>query len=113
MTVVRPSAAGCPRPAIVADAPRVWPQRVPGLHHHLPTPDASTNSVTGIGGVCLQAKDAPARQAWSERPLGVYVQARGSCTMLDKIDDSGDGKFAWCIDPAGDTVKRWQPVSGP
>lgn len=111
MTVVRPRAAGCPRPAIVADAPR----RAEGtrLHHHLPTPDASTNSVTGIGGVCLQAKDAPALPAWSERPLGVYVQARGSCTMLDKIDDSGYGTFAWFIDSEGGTVMRWQPVAGP
>lgn len=34
-------------------------------------------------------------------------------TMREKIDDSGYGKFAWFIDPAGDTVKRWQPIAGP
>ena len=35
------------------------------------------------------------------------------CNVVETIDDYQYGKFAWFIDPAGDTVKRWQPIAGP
>ena len=31
------------------------------------------------------------------------------CNVLDKIDDSEYGKFAWVIDPEGNKVGLWQP----
>ena len=31
------------------------------------------------------------------------------CNVLDKIDDSEYGKFAWVIDPEGNKVELWQP----
>ena len=34
------------------------------------------------------------------------------CNVLDKIDDSEYGKFAWVIDPEGNKVELWQPVDG-
>ncbi len=34
------------------------------------------------------------------------------CDVLDKIDDSEYGKFAWVIDPEGNKVELWQPPAG-
>ena len=34
------------------------------------------------------------------------------CTVLDKIDESEHGKFAWVIDPEGNKVELWQPPVG-
>ena len=31
------------------------------------------------------------------------------CNVLEKIDDSEYGKFAWVIDPEGNKVELWQP----
>jgi predicted enzyme related to lactoylglutathione lyase len=124
--------------------------------------------VTGIGGIFMKAKDAPALRAWYKRHLGIDVQAWGGaafrwtdsqgeptagttvwsvmsgdsdqfapgtasfmvnyrvedllavvaalkaegCNVLDKIDDSEYGKFAWVIDPEGNKVELWQPPAG-
>ena len=37
------------------------------------------------------------------------LRAEG-CNVLDKIDDSEYGKFAWVIDPEGNKVELWQPL---
>jgi predicted enzyme related to lactoylglutathione lyase len=34
------------------------------------------------------------------------------CNVLEKIDDSAYGKFAWVIDPEGNKVELWQPPDG-
>jgi predicted enzyme related to lactoylglutathione lyase len=34
------------------------------------------------------------------------------CNVLDKVDDSDYGKFAWVIDPEGNKVELWQPPEG-
>ena len=124
--------------------------------------------VTGIGGIFIKAKDAPALQAWYKRHLGIDVQEWGGtaftwadsdgkptggttvwsvapeegdqfapskasfmvnyrvedlhalvaalkaegCNVLDKIDESEYGKFAWVIDPEGNKVELWQPPAG-
>jgi predicted enzyme related to lactoylglutathione lyase len=31
------------------------------------------------------------------------------CNVLENIDDSEYGKFAWVIDPEGNKVELWQP----
>lgn len=38
--------------------------------------------VTGIGGICFKAKDAPALQAWYKRHLGIDVQAWGELPSI-------------------------------
>ena len=91
--------------------------------------------VTGIGGIFFKAKDAPALQAWYTRHLGSEVQGWGGtafmvnyrvedllvlvkvlreegCNVLEKIDDSEYGKFAWVIDPEGNEGELWQPPAG-
>jgi predicted enzyme related to lactoylglutathione lyase len=39
------------------------------------------------------------------------LRAEG-CNVLDKIDKSEFGKFAWVIDPEGNKVELWQPPAG-
>ncbi len=34
------------------------------------------------------------------------------CNVLDKIDESEYGKFAWVMDPEGNKVELWQPPAG-
>jgi len=34
------------------------------------------------------------------------------CNVLEKIDDSDYGKFAWVMDPEGNKVELWQPPPG-
>jgi predicted enzyme related to lactoylglutathione lyase len=34
------------------------------------------------------------------------------CNVLEKIDESEYGKFAWVIDPEGNEVELWQPPAG-
>jgi predicted enzyme related to lactoylglutathione lyase len=43
--------------------------------------------------------------------LVTALKAEG-CNVLDKIDDSEYGKFAWVIAPEGNTVELWQPPAG-
>lgn len=42
----------------------------------------------------------------------VHVLKEEGCTVLDKIDESEYGKFAWVIDPEGNKVELWQPPEG-
>jgi predicted enzyme related to lactoylglutathione lyase len=42
----------------------------------------------------------------------VRVLKEEGCTVLDKIDESEYGKFAWVIDPEGNKVELWQPPEG-
>jgi predicted enzyme related to lactoylglutathione lyase len=42
----------------------------------------------------------------------VRVLREEGCNVLDKIDDSEYGMFAWVIDPEGNKVELWQPPAG-
>lgn len=43
--------------------------------------------------------------------LVAALRAEG-CNVLDKVDESDFGKFAWVIDPEGNKVELWQPPAG-
>ena len=43
--------------------------------------------------------------------LVAVLKAEG-CNLLDNMDDSEYGKFAWVIDPEGNKVELWQPPPG-
>jgi predicted enzyme related to lactoylglutathione lyase len=45
-------------------------------------------------------------------PALVKVLREEGCNVLEKIDDSEYGKFAWVIDPEGNKVELWQPPAG-
>lgn len=42
----------------------------------------------------------------------VNVLRAEGCTVLDKMDESEYGKFAWVIDPDGNKVELWEPPAG-
>jgi uncharacterized glyoxalase superfamily protein PhnB len=42
----------------------------------------------------------------------VKVLREEGCNVLEKIDESEYGKFAWVIDPEGNKVELWQPPAG-
>jgi predicted enzyme related to lactoylglutathione lyase len=42
----------------------------------------------------------------------VKVLKTEGCNVLDKIDESEYGKFAWVIDPDGNKVELWEPPAG-
>jgi len=43
--------------------------------------------------------------------LVAALKAEG-CNVLEKIDESEFGKFAWVIDPEGNKVELWEPPAG-
>lgn len=45
------------------------------------------------------------------RELAKVLREEG-CNVLDKIDDTEFGIFAWVIDPEGNKVELWQPPDG-
>ena len=55
-----------------------------------------------------------------KRPVGpvddvhelVHVLKEEGCNVLEKIDESEYGKFAWVIDPEGNKVELWEPPEG-
>ena len=42
----------------------------------------------------------------------VTVLKTEGCNVLDKLDESEYGKFAWVIDPDGNKVELWEPPVG-
>ena len=42
----------------------------------------------------------------------VKVLKDEGCQVLEKMDDSEYGKFAWVMDPEGNKVELWQPPPG-
>ena len=34
------------------------------------------------------------------------------CNVLEKVEDTEYGKFAWVIDPEGNKVELWEPAAG-
>lgn len=42
----------------------------------------------------------------------VQVLNTEGCNVLDKIDESEFGKFAWLLDPDGNKVELWEPAAG-
>jgi predicted enzyme related to lactoylglutathione lyase len=45
------------------------------------------------------------------RALHAALREEG-CTVLDKIEESEYGIFAWVIDPEGNKIELWQPPAG-
>lgn len=43
--------------------------------------------------------------------LVTILRAEG-CNVLDKVEESDYGKFAWVIDPEGNKVELWEPPAG-
>ncbi|WP_158770473.1 VOC family protein [Paraglaciecola sp. L1A13] len=84
------------------------------------TEDGESTNGTTIWSVSSQADDtfSPSKASFmiNYRVNDLYalvsvLKAEG-CHVLDKIDDSEYGKFAWVIDPEGNKVELWEPPAG-
>lgn len=42
----------------------------------------------------------------------VEVLRDEGCNVLERMDDSEFGQFAWVIDPEGNKIELWQPPAG-
>lgn len=42
----------------------------------------------------------------------VAVLKEEACQVIDKVEESEFGKFAWVIDPEGNKVELWEPPPG-
>ena len=70
-------------------------------------------SVTGIGGIFLKAKDPKALSDRYRNRLGVPAVEDGYGVPLARrggsVEESGYRKFGWVMDPEGSRVELWQP----
>lgn len=71
-------------------------------------------SIFPEGGDQFAPSSAPFMVNYRVADLLGLVQAlrEEGCNVLDKVDDSEYGKFAWVIDPEGNKVELWQPPDG-
>jgi predicted enzyme related to lactoylglutathione lyase len=68
-------------------------------------PDTGNNFAPGTAPFMLNYRVEDARA------LATLLKEEG-CEVLDKIEDSEYGVFAWVIDPEGNKVELWQPPAG-
>jgi predicted enzyme related to lactoylglutathione lyase len=113
------------------DAPglRAWYQRHLGIDVQpwggtaFPWTDAEGSPVDGMTVWSISPSDG---DAFAPSPANFMVNYRvddlhalvkllkeEGCQVLDKIDESDFGTFAWVIDPEGNKVELWQPPVGP
>ncbi len=71
-------------------------------------------SIAPVGSEQFSPGTAPFMINYRVEDLGALVSALKAegCNVLDDINDSEFGKFAWVIDPEGNKVELWQPPEG-
>lgn len=87
-----------------------------------PWTDAEGNAVAGTTAWLIAPKEskqfdpssAPFMVNYRVEDLRALVDAlkEEGCTVLEKIDESEYGAFAWVIDPEGNKVELWEPPRG-
>ncbi|XXR96629.1 VOC family protein [Sorangium sp. So ce426] len=85
--------------------------------HHPPTYDAIADrsfEPAPLRGTALAPSTATFMVNYRVEDLHALVKVlrEEGCNVLEKIDDSEYGKFAWVIDPEGNKVELWQPPAG-
>lgn len=76
-----------------------------------PTGGSTVWSIGPSEGAQFAPSEAPFMINYRVEDLYALVAAlkQEGCNVLEKIDDSEYGKFAWVIDPEGNKVELWQP----
>ena len=77
------------------------------------------------GGMTVWSIDTQDSDHYSPSPAGFMINYRvedlqalvkalreEGCNLLEKIEESEFGKFAWVIDPEGNKLELWQPPAG-
>ena len=76
-----------------------------------PTGGATIWSVGDVSGDPFAPGTSPFMVNYRVADVHALVRALKDegCRVLDKIDESEYGKFAWVIDPEGNKVELWEP----
>ncbi len=79
-----------------------------------PTAGSTIWSVGDATGSHFAPSAAPFMINYRVADLHALVEALRAegCTLLDKVEESEYGKFAWVIDPDGNKVELWEPPAG-
>jgi predicted enzyme related to lactoylglutathione lyase len=79
-----------------------------------PVGGTTTWSIASAGAEQFEPSSAPFMINYRVEDLHGLVAAlrREGCNVLEKVDDSEYGKFAWVIDPEGNKIELWQPPTG-
>lgn len=79
-----------------------------------PVAGTTTWCIGQAGGPAFAPSSAPFMINYRVEDVRALVQALRDegCQVLDKVDESEYGIFAWVIDPEGHKVELWQPPAG-
>jgi predicted enzyme related to lactoylglutathione lyase len=79
-----------------------------------PTPGTTIWSVGDAAGNAFAPSNAPFMVNYRVADVHALVAALRAegCQVLDKVEESEYGKFAWVIDPEGHKVELWEPLAG-
>jgi predicted enzyme related to lactoylglutathione lyase len=79
-----------------------------------PVPGATIWTISAAEGDYYAPSSAPFMINYRVEDLQALVAALKAegCEVLDKVEESEYGKFAWVIDPEGNKVELWQPPPG-
>jgi predicted enzyme related to lactoylglutathione lyase len=79
-----------------------------------PTGGTTIWNVSDIGGDYFAPSTSSFMVNYRVADLHALVRElrKEGCNVLDKIDESEYGKFAWVIDPEGNKVELWEPPAG-
>lgn len=71
-------------------------------------------SIGPAGGASYAPSTAPFMINYRVEDLHALVKVlrEEGCDVLDNVDESEHGKFAWVMDPEGNKVELWQPPAG-
>ncbi len=71
-------------------------------------------SINGSEGNCFAPSTSQFMINYRVADLASVIAAlrQEGCNVLEKTDDSEEGKFGWVIDPEGNKVELWQPPQG-
>ncbi|GAA6141877.1 VOC family protein [Hydrogenophaga sp. 5NK40-0174] len=71
-------------------------------------------SVGAVEDAASSGSSAPFMVNYRVDDLHAVVRAlrKEGCNVLDKVEESEFGKFAWVIDPEGNKAELWQPPAG-
>jgi predicted enzyme related to lactoylglutathione lyase len=82
--------------------------------HGKPTGGTTIWTVSDASGNCFAPSNASFMVNYRVADLHALVAALKAegCNVLEKVDESEYGKFAWVIDPEGNKVELWEPPPG-
>jgi len=79
-----------------------------------PVPGTTAWNITGPDSDYFAPSQADFMVNYRVADLAGLVQALRDegCQVLDKVEESEFGKFAWVLDPEGHKVELWEPPAG-